>query len=187
MKRTAFVLIFVFCALINSPAQAQADDKGMARFNMMRKHEKMWHKMGFEDMLFMKARFIMANADEIGLSDEQIEKIKTLKMSAKKNLIKKDADIKILALDIKAELSKEEINLSTVNGLIDKKYAAKTQKAKDLAASYVSLKKVLSKEQCTKLKELWECSMSGTVKCVIMPEESAGMMPPEQEMERESE
>jgi len=115
---------------------------------------KMARGMDKDNIFFYKAHFVMENAAELGLSNEQIEKIKTLKYGIEKNSIKKDADIMILALDIKEALGKDETDINAVNALIDQKYALKAQKAKEEMDACVSLKKILTPEQLKKMKEM---------------------------------
>jgi hypothetical protein len=173
MKKIMWILIFAsFVSTLVLPL-AFADDSRMCgcemcRCDMMGMQEKMWSKMELDDMFLKKAHFILANADEIGLNDEQAQKVEALKLSVKKSLIKHDADIELLALDIKEELGKEEINTATVNSLIDKKYGVKAQKAKDIVGAYADIKKSLTKEQQQKLKDMWLSSMTGRAKCMMM-------------------
>lgn len=161
MKARIFVL--ALCAMIIASACAFADHGDMGKGCMMDKgsHGKMMMKMGKDDMFFKKAHFILENASAIGLTDDQKTKIKAQKYAVKKSMIKKEADIELLALDIKEELWKDDINLNNLNALIDKKYAAKAEKAKELAGAYVNLKNILTKEQQKKLKDMCEGGMRG--------------------------
>ena len=117
-------------------------------------HGMMQQGMKQDETFFQKAMFIKSKAAELGLSDEQQDKIMTLKLNTKKAGIKYDADVETLALDIKSELMKDSIDLKTVNSLIDKKYAVKAQKAKDLVAACADLQNILTKEQKDKLKTM---------------------------------
>lgn len=171
MKSMIRCLAFALFAMIIAVPYAFSDDNPMDRCDMMHKHDKMMSKTGLDDMFLFKTCFIMANADEIALTSEQAEKIEALKMSAKKSNIKSNADIELLALDIKSELSKDDVNLDTVNTIIDKKYALKAQKAKDSIAAYINLKKILTDEQRKKLKEMWFSCMKGKTKHKMMERE----------------
>jgi Spy/CpxP family protein refolding chaperone len=133
--------------------------------------------MDLADMFVFKAHFILANASDLGLSDDQMDKIMALKYGFKKSVIKNDADIESLVLDIKEELRKAEVDVAAVNTLIDKKYAAKAQRAKEIVSSCVSLKKVLTKEQMGKLKDLWQGGMMKKAKYPGIEKE--GMEEPE--------
>lgn len=154
------VLIVVFLVLAIIPAYSAADDWSMKKCKMMCAPDKGWSKTGDDDMFSKKIGCSLANAEELELSDEQVSKLKALKYSVKKNMIKKDADIEIYALDIKEEMLKDEADINILKGLIDKKYSAKAEKAKDLAEACVNAKNILTKDQQKKLKDIWsECKM----------------------------
>lgn len=160
MKYAVKISILVFCALALASTCALADGCSMGKCDMMHKNGKMMSKMDRGDMFSCKARFIVEKASELGLSDDQVEKVTALKYSVKKNLIRKDADIETLALDIKEALGKDEVDLKAVNSLIDKKYAVKAEKTKDLIEACVNVKRILTKDQQKKLKELCSgCAM----------------------------
>lgn len=185
MKNLIKIFVFaIFLSVVAAPVIFADECPMMHRCKMMDMHEKMWSKMELDDIFFLKAHFIAMNADEIGLSDEQLEKIMALKLNVKKSLIKAKADIETYALDIKNELTKDEINVNSLNGLIDKKYALKTQKAKDLIKAYADLKKLLTDEQKKMLKDIWMGAMKGKVKCPMMKDkDEAQEMPMMQEEE----
>ena len=111
-------------------------------------------KMSTEDELFRKIKKITMHQDELGITDEQLAKIKTLKMDLKKDLIRKDADIEVLALDIKAALSEDQIDLGKVNKLIDQKSDVKKAKPKSVIAALAELKKAISKDQMNEVEGL---------------------------------
>ena len=161
MKYVIRIFILAFCVLALASTHALADSCYMkGKCDMMHEHGKMMSKMDRGDMFSCKIRFIMEKASELGLSDDQAEKVKALKYSVKKNLIRKDADIETLTLDIKEALGKDEVDLSAVNNLVDKKYTIKAQKTKDLIEACANVKKILTKDQQKKLKELCSsCAM----------------------------
>jgi len=111
-------------------------------------------KMSMEDKFYKKAGFIMMNETELGLSPDQVKKIKDLKMDTKKSLIKTDAEIDLLALEIKGEMYEDTINTDATDKLIDKKYDLKKEKTKMLVGACASIKTILTKQQRDKMKEL---------------------------------
>ncbi len=115
-------------------------------------HEK---SFDLEDKLFWKAHFYLEHAELIGLTEEQTEKIKALKMEAKKELIRRDADIEIASLDFKEALMEPKINVEAMNPLVDQKYELKKAKTKYLVQAFANLKGILTPEQETKVKDLW--------------------------------
>jgi Spy/CpxP family protein refolding chaperone len=119
----------------------------------------------FEDKISMKMHAIMMNKEELKLSDKQISKIKTLKIETKKALIMKNAQIEVLAVDIKSGLWSDKIDVKNINKLIDKKYNIKKEKAKVLVSVCARIKKILSKEQVESLKEIIKAKFKGQKEC----------------------
>jgi len=176
MKRILGVLILGLFAAAAFSMRAIADDaaccpgmkKGMHEKMMGAMHERMDKKIELEEMFFHKAGLIMKNAAELGLSDDQLQKVKTLKLDAQKSMIKADADVELLVLDIQAALEKDEIDVNNINSLIDKKYGIKSQAAKVFVGAYGELKKVLNKDQMKKLHEIWKKEKMQDGKCAMM-------------------
>jgi Spy/CpxP family protein refolding chaperone len=110
------------------------------------------HGHNLEKKVFNRFRLAITNEAELGLSEEQYEKIKTLKINAKKDLIIKRAEIDVLKLDIKTKLGEDPIDKKDINKLIDKKYELKKEKAKALVDAYDRFKNILTEEQKKALK-----------------------------------
>ena len=116
---------------------------------------KRCHK-GLEKKFFGKVYLILKNQDELDLSDKQVEEIKDLKIKTKKDLIRKKAELDIVALDMKTAMLEKQIDTGAVNKLIDKKYDLKKEKAKSLVAAYAAVKGILTDKQKEELKDLWK-------------------------------
>ncbi|MCP4650780.1 MAG: hypothetical protein GY853_11985 [PVC group bacterium] len=119
--------------------------------------------------LSKKIKCILQMEEKLELNEKQVNKIKALELEAKKEIIRAEAEIEILGLDIKTKLHEDKINVKEVNKLIDEKYEFKKKKAKTLVNGIAKLKAVLTKEQTQKLKEYWkECKKqkkSGMADC----------------------
>jgi hypothetical protein len=115
-----------------------------------------YDKMDLKDKLLKKFHMILKYKEEINLSEQQKEDILEEKYALKKELIQMKADIKILKLDFKKELMQDTLDVTTINQIIDRKYAKKSQKAKRLIEAYVMIKDVLSEKQYDHLKEIWQ-------------------------------
>lgn len=153
MSRKLFVLMLAACFAL-STSYVYGEGHGMM-MGKMKGGDKSCHRDGnFEDEFCDKAMMILKSQEELGLSDEQVKKIKDLKMLVKKDLIRKKADIDILAIDIKSAMREDVIDVNAVNALIDKKYEIKKEKAKSLVAALAVLKTLLTEEQRKKLKTL---------------------------------
>ena len=74
-------------------------------------------------------------------------------------LIKQEADIQILSLDIMAKLHEYPVDVEAVNKTIDQKYDLKKAKAKNLVEAFAKLKGTLTSEQYDKLKSIWKSNM----------------------------
>lgn len=103
-----------------------------------------------------KAHFYLAHAKEIGLSDEQVNKIKSLKMDLKKKLIRDEAEAEVVKMDLMAALFTDQPDQAKINSLIDKKHEIKKNLAKASVQALLDIKGTLTAEQKEKAKELWK-------------------------------
>lgn len=153
VSAAVLALILVFSVTM---ADAYTSGHGKSKKGYHYKSEK--HKDDLESKFYRKAMLVYKKRDELGLSEKQAKSVKSLKLEAKKDLIRKKAEIEIIALDIKAKLWEDEVDAAGVNKLIDRKYELKKEKAKALVGAYATLKDMLSAKQKEKLKELYkEC------------------------------
>ena len=113
-------------------------------------------KSGLDKKIFMKAHMLLMNEDELGLTDEQVTKIKNLKMGTKKSLIKQEAEIALLGVDIKSKLWEDTIDVAAITPLVNKKYELKKQKTLSIITAYAQLKNILTAEQKEKMKGLYK-------------------------------
>ena len=151
MNRKSLAIVFLTLVLVASfiTGEVFADGHGKSKGD----HGSLDKK------LYMKAHFLLKNEKELGLTDAQVEQIKNLKYETKKDIIKRKAEIDVLAVDIKRALWADTIDTDAINALIDKKYELKKAKAKTLVSAYAKLKATLTDEQKEKMKTLWsECS-----------------------------
>lgn len=112
-------------------------------------------KMDAEAKLFSKICFILSNAEELGITDAQKDQIAAEKIRIKRMLLKKDADIKLAALDIKEQLMKDKVDMNVIDPLLDRKYTLKKEKAKEIIMSCVNINNILSSSQLTKMKSMY--------------------------------
>jgi len=104
-----------------------------------------------KDMLshkvFFKGRFYLKNAEALNLTEEQKEKIKSIKISLKKDLLRNNAEIETTKIDLKAALHKKPLDAVKLASIVDKEYELKKKMAKDSVQALVSIKGVLADEQ----------------------------------------
>jgi len=110
------------------------------------------HGYGLDTKNFDKVRRALKSQEELGISDEQYEKLKTLKTNTKKDIIKRKAEIDIIGVDIKSKLGEDTIDTKSINKLIDQKYELKKARAKALVEAYAAFQNILTDDQKKKLK-----------------------------------
>lgn len=64
-------------------------------------------------------KHLLKHAKEIGLTSEQVNKLKQMQLDCKRRHIKLDADIKIAKLELHALLEDEQVELSTIHAKVD--------------------------------------------------------------------
>jgi protein CpxP len=146
MKRKALIfsvlVLFVMCLV---PQLSQADgNKGGGGY----------HDKGLDDKILFKAKFMLKNQDELGLSKEQVAKIKEVKIAVKKDIVKRDAEIELLKIDIMAKMYEDKIDVAGIDKLIDKKYDLKKAKAKALVQTCADLRDILTEDQMKEFKTM---------------------------------
>lgn len=75
-------------------------------------------KYDLEEKFCKKIKIMVKNSEKLNLTDSQLEKINSLKLETKKELIQQKADIEILGLDVKSEMKKDPMDVELINGLI---------------------------------------------------------------------
>ncbi|MBF0388419.1 MAG: hypothetical protein HQL20_11335 [Candidatus Omnitrophica bacterium] len=100
---------------------------------------------------FHMAHSILENHSELELSEANIREVKDLMNNSKKSFIKSTAEIETIAVDLMAEMWDVSPDSDKIYKLLDKKYTLKKESVKALMGAFLSLKKMLSKEQLCKL------------------------------------
>jgi len=129
-------------------------------------HGKEWKKgkkkmdWGTKDLLahkvFFKANFYLKNAEKLSLTEEQMAKIKEIKLNLQKEMLRNNAEIKAAKLDLANELHKEKLDSIKIPSLIDKEYELKKKLGKEAVKALIQIKSLLTPEQMEKAKELWK-------------------------------
>ena len=172
MKKVILTCLAAIACLL-SPLSSFSDEEQQGCENRggrdmhpgMRPGGRMDHDMKFEKIVFFKAHGILMAEEKIGLTDEQRGKIESLLVDLEKASIKNESEIKLLELDLREGIKKDEINEEAVGKLIEKKFALKEEMAKEALKSYVALNKILTKDQVKSLKTLREeCMKQGMCK-----------------------
>lgn len=109
-----------------------------------------------EAKFFHKAHFLIENQEKIGLTEDQIKTIKALKTDVMKNLLRQEAEIEVLAIDVQAKLWEDPVNVEETNKIIDQKYELKKAKTKSLVEAFAKLKGTLTEDQKNAMKAVWK-------------------------------
>lgn len=103
---------------------------------------------------FKKAHKFLDKQEALGLSEDQVQSIHNLKMEVKKNLIRRQAEIDVLDLEIESKLRDNPIDVASIQKLVDQKYEAKKAFSKSVVEAYAKLKSTLTEEQRQTFKNL---------------------------------
>ncbi len=121
---------------------------------------------GLEQKFSMMAHCIVSQGEELGLSEEKTAAVKNLKLETKKQLIQQNAQIEIVALDLKAKLHEKPVNVQAVNALVEQSYDLQKAKDKALVEAIAKLDGMLTKDQTEKLHKLWKtCAKGADSRC----------------------
>lgn len=98
--------------------------------------------------------FLIGMKKELDLTDDQVEKLKSMRMEQEKRAINDRAAVKILELELQELLSEETVDIKAVDGKIDKIASLNAKMHKDRIHTMVDSKRVLTAEQRQKLEDL---------------------------------
>jgi len=92
--------------------------------------------------------------EKLGLTDEQIDKLKSIKLEHEKAAIKTESELKLKRLELRELMQAEEPDESAVKVKIEEIGELKTQLAMNKIDGGLEARKVLTEKQLKKLKEL---------------------------------
>ena len=156
MKKMTAFLVFVLLAMPLAAAPALAHNHGggcpmKAKGGCSRGEKSGCPIVG---MFMKKAHFFLENKAKLGLSAEQVSKIKTMRTDMVKTMIRNKAEQQIFMLDMQSKLSEPDLDVEGMNAMIDQAMAGMSTGAKGSVAALAELKGVLTAEQMTKAKEI---------------------------------
>lgn len=145
----SFFALLVMTSFLAAPAWAD----GMCKKCMGGKQKE--YQCPVIGKFMEKAHFFMSNKEEVGLSDDQVAKIKELKLAVKKIHVRQEADMKLMFLDLDAKMSEPKVDVEGINAMIDQGSAGMSASTKEVIQAYADLKSVPTQEQMEKLKAIW--------------------------------
>jgi Spy/CpxP family protein refolding chaperone len=99
--------------------------------------------------------------DQIGLSADQVEKLRTIHSTLMKSQIRSEADIKIMRMELDELLDQKKPDKAKIDAKIDEIGKKETEMKKNMAHAMLDCKAVLSEEQCAKIKKMASDRMKG--------------------------
>jgi Spy/CpxP family protein refolding chaperone len=122
------------------------------------RQRKMMRHTGFGLMMAEKNLFpafmLLKFKDEIGLTEAQIDKLEKMQQSSQEARIKKQADIKIQELRMKAYLKEDNIDRGKMEKMLRGIAKMRTDSQVDYINHLLDIKNVLTPEQMKKLEEI---------------------------------
>lgn len=100
------------------------------------------------------AKTVLKSQEKLGLSKEQIQSIRDLKLNVSKSLTSQNAEIKNVQADIFAQMHNDKVDLAAVQKMIDQKYELKKAAEKTSVEAIVKLKSLLTEQQLESLKKI---------------------------------
>jgi Spy/CpxP family protein refolding chaperone len=124
---------------------------GMAGFERMG-----MQRMGLMGMLHRWGSHFFTQRDQLGLTETQLDKIESVLNSHIKYAIRKNADRKILLIEIQELLVKDKVNLSEVEGKLKAMEALNTDMKMEGVRTLEQALAILTPEQQMKAKTLFK-------------------------------
>jgi Spy/CpxP family protein refolding chaperone len=155
MKR--LVLSLLLSVLFALPAFAEMDMPMMERGGGHGPMMGMGGMEGMGDMMGM----CLANADKIGLTDEQIKKIKPIHREMQKKRAQFQADLKIAEVDLMEIMDVKDFDLEKASAQVKKIADIKTAHHLEMLKTMKEVRSILTEEQFRKMQKLMHTKMEG--------------------------
>src|SRR5512133_1402281 len=149
MKKSLFLLLVMFvCSL---PVLTQAMD---AHMNDCKDCRPQKSGMGHLDRMGEMMGMCLANADKIGLSDEQTKKITPLHREMKKKMLRFNAELKILEMEQMEIMEVKNFDLEKAVAAVKKIADFKTAHHIEMLKTMKEVRTILTDEQFSKLHSM---------------------------------
>ena len=101
---------------------------------------------------------------EVGLSEEQLGKIRDVKFSTDKEIVNLKSKLELKEVDLREELSKDAPDMKRVEDLIRAKHSIMADIEIAKVKEYTTLRSILTPEQIDKLKEVMRNRAEGRMR-----------------------
>lgn len=110
--------------------------------------------MHMERMMGAHLSLCIRNAEKLGLSDEQLERLRAVHDEQAKKLIRLRSEIQVLDVDLRSELAKDSPDVSRVESLLKKREPLRTGFFLEGLKTRSEASKILTEEQRTRLHRM---------------------------------
>lgn len=112
------------------------------------------HGYGMRAIFMMMPCKIMMHAQELGISEEQVEKLRKRHTEARKEMIKLGSQKLIALIDLKDAVMREEMDLETARAKAQEAGRLKGEKLIVMIQAIHDMREILTPEQRKKVKEM---------------------------------
>ncbi len=154
MKKTLLALALIVAVSVPAYAQMMDPSKTDCKECNLQKME-MGHMDKMGDMMDM----CLEHADKIGLTEEQIVKIKPIHREMKKKGIRFKADLELAEIELKEIMEVKDFDLEKANAAVKKIADLKTAHHLDKLKSMKEVRSILTDEQFKKMKAMMPMKM----------------------------
>ncbi len=112
------------------------------------------HGFGMKAMFMMMPWKVMMHAEELGISEEQVQKLRTRHIEAKKQMIRLGSQVKIAMIDVKDAVMREDMDLGAATAAIQEVAKLKAEKFTAMVQAIHDMREILTPEQRKKVKEM---------------------------------
>jgi periplasmic protein CpxP/Spy len=114
---------------------------------------------GMGDMMGGMMGTCLQNADKIGLTDDQIQKITPIHREMQKKMIRDKADLEIAQIELKEIMDVKDFDLEKATAQVRKIEDIKTHKHLEMLKSMKEVRSILTDEQFKKMKKMMPMMM----------------------------
>lgn len=158
MRKTLSVLLL--SVIFAVPAFAQMHDKEMKGRNECQCNEHKMEKCDMEKMGDMM-RMCLKHAGKLGLSGEQIVKLKAIHRSMEIKEIRLEADQKIAKIELMEIMEVKDFDLEKANAAAQKISDIGRDKHLEMLKSMKEVRSIITEEQFKKMREMMPMMMEG--------------------------
>lgn len=98
--------------------------------------------------------YFLGLRDELGLTEDQVNKLETLKSETEKRTVQTRADLRVAQIELRDLLRQDDVAMNDVNPQIDKIASLRAEMLRTLVESRLNAREVLTAEQREKLDAL---------------------------------